>query len=95
MGETKTPHFHDLWVFEAVISPQNQTMCIFGDTRTPKNKIRKCGNIFEHIIFANLTNWEIGNFEFLDQIWKRRAPNNDEDPSKQISEILDMGSISS
>ena len=30
----------------------------------------------------------------LEQIWKRRAPTNDEESFKQILEILDMRSIS-
>ena len=33
-----------------------------------------------------------GDFE---QIWKRQAPKNDEDPSKTILEILNMEPISS
>ena len=33
-------------------------------------------------------------FKMLEQIGKRQAPENDEDPSKQISKILDIGSIS-
>ena len=36
-------------------------------------------------------NWK---FNLLDQIKKRRGPNNGEDPCKQFSEILDMESIS-
>ena len=31
----------------------------------------------------------------FDQIWKTRAPNNDQDPSNKILEILDMEAISS
>ena len=32
--------------------------------------------------------------EMLEQVWKRWGPTNDEDPSKQISKTLNMGSIS-
>ena len=38
--------------------------------------------------------WEIEYFEMLYRIWKRRAPTNDEAPSKNISEILDTRTIS-
>ena len=32
-------------------------------------------------------------FDFLEQVWKRRAPTNDEDPFNAILEILYMGQI--
>ena len=34
------------------------------------------------------------HLKLLDQIWKRQAPKNGEDPSKKILKILDMGSVS-
>ena len=37
---------------------------------------------------------EIQKFDLLDQIWKRQAPQNDDDPLNKILEILDMESIS-
>ena len=49
--------------------------------------IRTYGNILEHIL-------EIPNPEMLWQSWKRRAPENDEDPSNKILEILNSRSIS-
>ena len=52
------------------------------------------GNILEHIIFVNLTFWEINKYETSDQIRKKKAPKNDEDPSNTILKILDMRSIS-
>ena len=39
-------------------------------------------------ICRNLKNLKIGDFYFFDQIWKRQALQNDEDPFKQILEIL-------
>ena len=49
---------------------------------------------FSKKYFINIEILEIQNFRMLDQIWKRRAPENDEDPRKQIWEILNMRSIS-
>ena len=37
----------------------------------------------KHIIFMNLEFCKIKAPKFLDQIWKRRVPNNDEDPSNK------------
>ena len=51
--------------------------------------------IFKNNIFVNLNVGEIINSEMLETIWKRGAPENDDDPSKQILEILNMGPISS
>ena len=53
MGETRTPHFHDFWIIEPVISSQNQVF-LFLETPGHLKKTRKNGNIFEHIIFVNL-----------------------------------------
>ena len=46
-------------------------------------------------IFVNIILWAITKFEMLDQIWKKRAPTNDEDASKPNLKILNMGSVSS
>ena len=35
---------------------------------------------FKNVIFRNLKMLEIKNSEHLEQIWKRRAPTNQEDP---------------
>ena len=58
----------------------------FYYTRIPQKILE---NIWEHPL----------NILFLQdfkkcQIWKRRAPKNDEDPSKNFLKILDMGPIS-
>ena len=45
------------------------------------------GTSLTYIIFTYL------DFVFC-QFWKRRAPNNDEDPFNEILKILDMGPIS-
>ena len=51
--------------------------------------------MFLNVIFINHKIFEIHMFEFVDQIWKRWAPTNDEDPFNKFLEIFDMGSISS
>ena len=56
--------------------------------------ISKIWKRFKHIIFINLKLWKINLFEIVDPIWKRRAPQNDEDPFKIISNILNMAPIS-
>ena len=56
--------------------------------------------ILKTSIVVNVKHLEIPNFEILDHIWKRRAPNNSDDPLNenmdmdQILEILDMRPIS-
>ena len=52
VGEPKTLHLHDFWLFEPNTSSQNHLLFIFGDTRIPK-KIKKYGNMFEHISVFN------------------------------------------
>ena len=52
-------------------------------------------NIIEILCFINPKIWEIHQtFENLEPIWKRRAPTYDDDPSHNISRILDMYFIS-
>ena len=51
------------------------------------------GKLLKHISFINLEIVKMQNFDMLDQIWKRWAPENDEGPRKEILKILDMGSI--
>ena len=46
--------------------------------------------IFINNMFVNIKIWEINNSEMLEQIWKRQAPNNDEDPLKN-PENLEYG----
>ena len=53
-------------------------------------KYKKCQILLKHLIFHISTSWISTKCKF----WKRRAPKN-EDPLKQFSEILNMGSISS
>ena len=52
-------------------------------------KSRNTWNIYQHIIFINLK-----TLQYLKYLWKRRAPKNDEDLSKEFLDILDMISIS-
>ena len=48
------------------------------------------GTCLKHIMFINLKRSK----PVVPKTWKRWAPNNDEGPSKQFLEILDMGSKS-
>ena len=52
------------------------------------------GDIFENHFCYTSQIWEHKKMTISDQTWKRRAQKNDEDPSKNISEILDMRSLS-
>ena len=49
---------------------------------------------FQNNNFVHLKVRKIKKFDALEHIWKGRVPQNDEDPFKQILEILNMGSIS-
>ena len=76
--------FDDLWIFQP-LEPR-----IYGIyyTRIPQKILE---DIWEHplkILFLHI--WTSRKC----QIWKRRAPKNDEDPSKNFLKILDMGPIS-
>ena len=51
-----------------------------------KNIIKLLKILFKYISTIKLSN--------KCQLWKRRAPKNDEDPSNQIFKIMDMGPIS-
>ena len=87
MGESKTVHFHHFWIFEPVISSQHQ---LFLHLATPGHLKPKKTSVF--FVFINL------GIVKLQKMWhfsKRWAPKNDEDPSKEISKLLNMGSISS
>ena len=78
----KNPLFMDL-------GPLEPRIYSFQYTKVPQNKqenIEACQNKF---IFDNLRNYEI---HFL-ALSKRRAPKNDEDPSKNFVKILNMGPI--
>ena len=54
---------------------------------TSKNVTKYMGTSLKHIIFVYMDLKKC-------QIWKRRAPTNDEDPSKNFLKILDMYFIS-
>ena len=88
MGEPKTPHFHDFGIFG--ISRRVPIISIFGDTKIPGQIKKRPGVFFEHIMF---TSFKKLNPQVC-QVWKRRAPKNDEGPSNNILKVLDMGSIS-
>ena len=62
---------------------------LFIDFNTQKcfKNMKKHKHLFQPNIFINIKMLDICNFELLDQVWKRRAPTNDEDPSKKISKI--------
>ena len=50
MGETKTPHFHDLGIFEPVTKPQNQPFLSL-ETPGPLKESRKSPKHFSNIMF--------------------------------------------
>ena len=51
---------------------------------------------FSKIPFLKIVKFQKSSmFDLLEQIWKRWAPKDDEDPSNNISQILNMGPISS
>ena len=52
--------------------------------------LQKYKNIWEHLL--NILN--ILGVQKSCQIWKTRAPKNDEDPSEPFFKIIDMGPIS-
>ena len=41
------------------------------------------GHFSKYLVFVNLENWETHISEMLEQIWKRRGPQNDEDLFKE------------
>ena len=57
----------------------------FRYTKNTSKNIRKYGHFFEKDIFISLKLMVIQNVEMLDHIWKRRAPNIDEDPFNKKS----------
>ena len=65
-----------------------------NNNKKENKNIRKYGGIFENMICINLRFRKIMFLEMLDQIWKRRAPTHNEDPSQQISKLLNMRSRS-
>ena len=79
MGEPQTPHFYDFGTFEHVLSSQNQ---LFSSLETPGSltKIRKIPSIYKKYSF-----WKFQHAGTLKccQFSKRRAPTNEEDPSKK------------
>ena len=64
-----------------------RTYGFYYTKNTSKNIRKYMGTSLKHIIFAYLDSKK-------SQIWKRRAPKNDEDPSKNFLKILDVGPIS-
>ena len=58
---------------------------LFMDLNIPKyfKKYKKYGNVSKNILFMNMKMLEIEKNKFLEQIWKRQAPQNDEDPLKK------------
>ena len=89
-GRTKNPHFYDLEIFGPVPEPQKQ-LCF--SLETPGYKSREIPKHFEkHISFINL---EISEILVVDIFWKGGHRTKNDDPSNQILNILDMGSISS
>ena len=81
---TQAQHFHDFWISE----PLEPRIYSLYSTKNTSNHIRT------HIgLFLKNTNFADMDFTFC-QIWKRRAPTNDEDPSKKLFKILNMRPIS-
>ena len=60
MGETKTPHFYDFWIFEPVTKPQNQ---LFLSLEAPGHQ--KTQNA-EHTFYES-RNFETRNFDIFRQ----------------------------
>ena len=88
MGESKNDHFYDFGIFERVPGSQNQ---LFSYLETPRylNKSRRSLEHFENIIVIN-PNMSTISFLFF---WKRQAQKKDEDPSKKILNLLDIGRL--
>ena len=57
----------------------------FEDMRTPEKNKKTPGRPLGNMNFVNPKISKIENFEFVDQIWKRRAAKNDEDPFNKSS----------
>ena len=51
MGETGTPHFHDLEVFEHVPEPEKHLF--FGDPRIPREKIETRNKIWKYYFYKS------------------------------------------
>ncbi len=47
----------------------------------------------KHITFKSLGILEINNSDMLEQIWKRRGPQNDEDPSNGAQKSRNCGNV--
>ena len=79
-------------MFERVHESQNQ---FFLSLETPR--LLKTIQEKSIIIFETYRGWKSKNLENpkLRKFWKRRVPNNVEDPSIRFLTILKMGSISS
>ena len=90
MGETKNLHFYDSGIFERVPERPNQIFVSFETPGYLKQIKKHPSDIFERICCYQ----DFGKSIFC-QFWKRWAPNNEEDPSKQFLNISDMRSICS
>ena len=76
MGENKTPHFYDFWIFEPVTKPHNQLFLSLETPRHQKEIKESPGNILKQTIFINLKNPEtrnMSNFEKTGARKKRRS----------------------
>ena len=90
MGETETPHFYDFEIFERPLSSQNK-LCLSFETPRQPTKSRNETQTFRKYVS---TSRNFGTPKLL-TIFEKMGAGNDEDPSKKVSEILDMKSISS
>ena len=80
MGETKTHHFYDFWIFEPVTKPQNQ---YYLSLQTPGHLKKIMGNLqhFRGIyVFINLWILKLQHFNMFRKVGHR-----------QIREIIHLG----
>ena len=90
VGGARTPHFYDFGSVEPVVKPQNQHY-LFLETPGHLKKIKKFSGAFLKILSCKCKNVGSPKCRHLS---KRRAWENNEDPSTKISKNLDMYFIS-
>ena len=91
IGKTKTSKFNDLLFF----GPRKTPYLWIITYQITFNNLENMDTFLKNMIFAKLKFVKIKTFEISEQTLKRRAPNNDEDPSQIILKLLNMGSLSS
>ena len=88
---TLSHHFHDLGIFGRVQTPHKTNIIYLWRHQDTSKKTRKILEPFQTTLFYTCRKFENPKCWHVS---KRRAPTNDEDPRKQISQILDMYFIS-